>query len=180
MRVVVLPYSDSWPLLFEQEAERLASALAGWLVGRVEHIGSTAVPGLAAKPILDMLAPVADLEQARQALPVLADLGYRHADHRPHEALWFCRQQGEDYGTRTHQLHLTRPGSALWRERITFRDALRADPGLAAEYGTLKLTSSRSAGDLGDYTAGKREFVARVLRSNGLSLGPLDHTGPRS
>ena len=103
-----MPYSDSWPLLFQHEAARLRPALAPWLVGNVEHIGSTAVPGLAAKPVLDMLAPIADLEVALAAVPVLADLGYRHADHRPREALWFYEQQGEDYDTRTHQLHLLR------------------------------------------------------------------------
>ena len=60
------------------------AALAPWLLGAVEHIGSTAVPGLAAKPILDMLAPVADLKVARAAVPVLADLGYRHGNRCSH------------------------------------------------------------------------------------------------
>ena len=77
-----MPYSASWPVLFEQEAARLHAALSRWLVGDVEHVGSTAVPGLAAKPVLDMLAPVADVEAAREAVPALVDLGYRHADHR--------------------------------------------------------------------------------------------------
>ena len=171
MSVLVLPYSDSWPVLFQAEAQRLAATLAGWLVGDIEHVGSTAVPGLAAKPILDMLAPVADLDPARSAIPVLSDLGYRHADHRPHEALWFYRQLGDDYDTRTHQLHLTRPGSALWRERLTFRDALRDDLSVLIEYQDLKHTLARSGGDLTGYTASKREFVIRVLRSKGIDLG---------
>ena len=158
-------------MLFEQEAVRLQTALAPWLLGGVEHIGSTAVPGLAAKPILDMLAPVADLNDARAAVPVLADLGYMHGDHRPREALWFYGQEGEGFETRTHQLHLTRPDSALWRERVAFRDALRADASLLDEYQALKKTLAANGGDLTAYTAGKRAFVAGVLRSTGLSLG---------
>lgn len=167
----MVPYSDSWPVLFEREAGRLHAALDPWLVGCVEHIGSTSVPGLAAKPVLDMLAPVADLDAAREAVPVLRELGYRHADHRPHEALWFYKQKEDDYGTRTHQLHLTRPDSALWRERIAFRDALRDQPTLVATYQALKQALAAGSGDLNDYTSGKRDFVAKVLRSKGLSLG---------
>ena len=170
MSVLVVPYSDSWPALFIAEADRLAATLAPWLVGNVVHIGSTAVPGLAAKPILDMLAPVEDLNAARSAIVVLAELGYRHADHRPDEALWFYKQQGEEHETRTHQLHLTRPDSALWRERLTFRDALRDDPSLMIEYQELKQTLASGAGDLTDYTGGKRDFVGRVLRSKGVDL----------
>lgn len=169
--VSVVPYSESWPMLFEQEAVRLQAALAPWLVGGVEHIGSTAVPGLAAKPILDMLAPVADLDVARAAVPVLAHLGYRYGDHRPWEALWFYEQKSEGFETRTHQLHLTRTDSALWRERVTFRDTLRADASLLGEYQALKKTLAASGGDLTAYTDGKRAFVAGVLRSKGLALG---------
>ena len=166
-----MPYSDGWPVLFEREAVRLHAALRPWLTGSVVHFGSTAVPGMAAKPILDMLAPVADLAEARAAVPVLSDLGYRHVDHRPHEALWFYEQQGEDAGTRTHQLHLTRPDSALWRERLAFRDALREDAILLAEYQALKQTLASGCAGLAEYTAGKRHFVAEVLRSRGLRLG---------
>jgi GrpB-like predicted nucleotidyltransferase (UPF0157 family) len=168
--IAVLPYSDAWPVLFEQEAVRLRVVLKPWLVGGVHHIGSTAVPGLAAKPILDMLAGVDDLTQARDAVPVLANLDYQHADHRPHEALWFYKQNGDDYGTRTHQLHLTRKDSALWRERLMFRDALRAEPVLAGEYQALKRRLASQSEVLTDYTGGKREFVAAVLERAGLRL----------
>lgn len=168
MGVLVVPYSDSWPVLFASESDRLAAALSPWLVGSIEHIGSTAVPRLAAKPILDMLAPVSALDAARSAVPVLADLGYRHAEHRPREALWFYKQHGEDRETRTHQLHLTRPCSALWRERLTFRDALRDDPSLLLEYQDLKQSLAPRSGDLTEYTDGKRDFVLRVLRSTGV------------
>ncbi len=171
MSVLVVPYSSSWPALFAAEAELLTPRLAPWLAGDVEHIGSTAVPGLSAKPIIDMLAPVVDLDAARAGISLLADLGWRHAEHRPHEALWFYRQRDEDYDTRTHQLHLTRPDSALWRERIVFRDALRDDPALVSEYQDLKQAVASTADELSDYTGGKRDFVRRVLLSRGVTLG---------
>jgi GrpB-like predicted nucleotidyltransferase (UPF0157 family) len=169
MSIAVVPYSDAWPALFEQEQVRLRKALAPWLIGAVQHIGSTSIEGLAAKPILDMLAPVSDIEHARDAVPVLLRLGYCHAVHRPHEALWFYRQTGDDYGTRTHQLHLTRPDSALWKERLAFRDALRADPRLSSEYEDLKRGLAQQENPA-TYTDGKRDFVASVLKRAGLEL----------
>ena len=168
--VTVVPSSPAWPPMFEQEAARLTAVLEPWLAGGVHHIGSTAIPGLAAKPILDMIAGIHDLGEARAAVPVLSGLGYRHADHRPHEALWFFKQVGDDYGTRTHQLHLTRVDSALWRERLAFRDALRGDPGLRAEYEDLKRRLAEGTASLADYTAGKRAFVQKVLEAAGLTL----------
>lgn len=169
MSVLVAAYSSSWAGLFEQEAAVLRSRLAPWLSGTVEHVGSTAVPGLAAKPILDMLAGVRDLGEASAAVPVLADLGYRHADHRPDEALWLFKQPGDTYEQRTHQLHLTLTGSALWRERLAFRDALRRDAGLLSEYASLKGDLAGRA-DLAAYTQGKRAFVSRVLAAEGVEL----------
>jgi len=168
--VCVCPYSSAWPGSFRQEARLLRAALAPWLSQGIEHIGSTAVPGLAAKPILDMLAGITDLNAARQAIPVLAELGYRHADHRPHEALWFYKQPGEEYELRTHQLHLTRADSNLWLERLAFRDALREDPRLRDGYESLKQVLS-SETDLVAYTRGKREFVSAVLLARGVQLG---------
>lgn len=170
MAVSVVPYSECWPSQFESEATLLRECLSSWCVGEIEHIGSTSVRGLASKPIVDMLAGVKDLEQARQAIPVLAGLGYEHADHRPHEALWFYKQLGEDYAQRSHQLHLTQVGSALWRERLTFRDALRCDAGLRDEYQALKQTLAVTTSELMDYNQGKRDFISRVLRDNGVAL----------
>ena len=148
----------------------LEARLAPWLSGAVEHIGSTAVPGLDAKPIVDMLGPVRDLHVARDAIPVLAELGYQRGEHRPDEALWFYKQTDKTYETRTHQLHLTCLDSRLWRERIVFRDALREDDGLREEYAGLKHALSK-APDLDAYTDGKRAFVAGVLTSRGVQLG---------
>jgi GrpB-like predicted nucleotidyltransferase (UPF0157 family) len=163
-RVRVVPYDPSWPGLFEQERKRLERVLTPWLEGGVHHIGSTAVPGLAAKPSLDLLAGVRDLEEARAAVQPLCAEGYEHAFHRA-DALWF-RKAGA-------ALHLTEPGSPLWRERLAFRDALRADPALAAEYEALKLRlAEEHPHDASAYTGGHRAFVARVLAAAGIELAP--------
>ncbi|HVM16574.1 MAG TPA: GrpB family protein [Gaiellaceae bacterium] len=163
-RVVVVPYDPEWPLLFERERELLERVLAPWLSGGVHHIGSTAIPGIAAKSSLDLMAGVRDLEEARAAVEPLRARGYEHAFHRL-DALWF-RKSGA-------ALHLTEPASPLWRERLAFRDALRADPALAAEYEALKLRLAREhPHDRRAYTDGKRAFVAGVLAGRGIALAP--------
>jgi GrpB-like predicted nucleotidyltransferase (UPF0157 family) len=160
----VVPYDPDWPRRFEAERVRLEGVLEPWLQGGIHHIGATSVPGLAAKPFVDMMAGVRDFEEARAAYkPLLAD-GWEHTPHRPGISHHFAKA---GYG-----LHLTEPGSDLWNERLAFRDALRTDPELVAEYATLKLRlAEEHPDDIGAYTAGKREFVGRVLAKSGLSFG---------
>ena len=141
----------------------LAEALDPWLRGGIHHIGSTAVRGLPAKPIIDMMAGIRDLEEAQAASGPLEALGYSYRTHRP-EAHLFVKP---GYG-----VHLTEPGSDLWRERLAFRDVLRADPALAREYGEWKLTRAAEDPAAGPYSADKRPFVARVLERSGIVLGP--------
>ena len=168
----LVPYDPDWPRRFEAERAVLERVLAPWLHGGIHHIGSTAVPGIAAKPIIDMLAGVRDLEESRAAFEPLAELGYEYAFHRP-RTHWFSKPPLRSAAERTHGLHLTEPGSDLWQERLAFRDALRADAGLRAEYEALKLRlAAQHPGDIGAYTAGKREFVARVLATAGIQLRP--------
>jgi GrpB-like predicted nucleotidyltransferase (UPF0157 family) len=177
MPIRVMPYDPDWVTQFEQQRNLLAQLLAPWLSGGIHHIGSTSVPGLAAKPILDMMAGVADLAAARSAIPVLEGCGWVHAPHRP-QAHWFYRPNTPLGHEHTHHLHLTQPGGALWRERLAFRDALRADPALRQEYQTLKLRLAEQHADDGNgYTADKRAFVTRVLALAGITLppGPSPH-----
>jgi GrpB-like predicted nucleotidyltransferase (UPF0157 family) len=162
--ISVVPYDPEWPRLFEAERGRLDHVLEPWLEGGIHHIGATSVPGLAAKPYVDMMAGVRDFEEARAAYQPLVESGYEHTPHRPGIAHHFSK---EGYG-----LHLTEPGSDLWNERLAFRDALRSDPELVTEYAALKLRLAQEhADDIQAYTDGKREFVGRVLASAGLSFG---------
>jgi GrpB-like predicted nucleotidyltransferase (UPF0157 family) len=153
----------------------LEDVLAPWLEGGIHHSGSTAIPGLTAKPIVDMMTGVRDLEEARAAFAPLQLYTYYHAPHRP-GTHHFSKPPGP-WWTYTHGLHLTQPGGDLWRERLAFRDALRADPALATEYADLKVRLAKEHGiEVERYTVGKRAFVARVLASAGLTLPP---TSPR-
>jgi GrpB-like predicted nucleotidyltransferase (UPF0157 family) len=169
VQIVVEPYDADWPRRFDAERRLLEDVLAPWLEGGIHHIGSTAVPGLAAKPILDMMAGVRDFEEARSAFEPLGEHGYVSEPHRPGIAHHFVKRSRSRL---TFGLHLTEPGSDLWRERLAFRDALRADRELAAEYEALKLRLARElADDRGAYTTGKRAFVAGVLARFGLQPG---------
>jgi GrpB-like predicted nucleotidyltransferase (UPF0157 family) len=167
----VLLYDPEWPRRFEAERAVLEQALAVWLVGGIHHVGSTAVPGLAAKPTIDMIGGVRDLEAARAAFEPLRSLEYQYREHRP-EAHCFHKPRGAQWWEATHHLHLTEPGSDIWRERLAFRDVLRADPALAAEYQEWKLTHGRGAGAVSAYVGDKRAFVARVLAKAGIGLKP--------
>ncbi|MGH3740376.1 MAG: GrpB family protein [Micromonosporaceae bacterium] len=185
MPINVMPYDPAWPERFDAERALLEDVLAPWLSGGVHHIGSTSVPDLHAKPIIDMIAGVRDLAEASAAIDVLASHSYAHAPHRP-RAYWLYKPSGP--GSRagaagepaadatwrlsTHGLHLTEPGSDLWRERLAFRDALRRDPALRDEYQELKLRLAAAHDELAEYTADKRAFVARVLAAEGIALAP--------
>ncbi len=161
--IAVLRYDVEWPRRFEVERALRERVLAPWLEGGIHHVGSTAVPGLVAKPVLDMIAGVRDLEEARAAYRPLLEHEYIHEPHRPGILHHFAKPALR-LSRPTHGPHLTEPGSDLWRERLAFRDALRADPGLAAEYEALKLGLAREhPTDHRAYTGGKRAFVARVL-----------------
>jgi GrpB-like predicted nucleotidyltransferase (UPF0157 family) len=167
--IAVVPYDLAWPRRFEAERALLEDVLRPWLRGGIHHVGSTAVRGLAAKPIIDMIAGVRDLEEAHAAFGPLAEHEYVYAPHRPTVAHHFSKPS-LDLSEVTHGLHLTEAGSDLWRERIAFRDALRADAALAAEYEALKLRlAEQHRNDVAAYTQAKRAFVARVL---GPSLAP--------
>jgi GrpB-like predicted nucleotidyltransferase (UPF0157 family) len=166
---VVVPYDPEWALQFEVECAMLERVIAPWLHGGVHHIGSTSVPGLAAKPIIDILAGVRDLEASRAAFEPLATLGYAWHEHRPEAHAFFKPADGAQP---THHLHLTVSGSDLWRERLAFRDALRADPALVEEYAAWKVEHADGTGPRDRYTAGKRPFVLRVLESRGIALKP--------
>ena len=166
-RAIVVPYDPRWPALFEEMAAQI-KRVAGDRILAVEHVGSTSIPGLAAKPILDILVSVPDFEKARELVPDLTSLGF---EFRPHEEIpdrhYFCLLIGT---RRTHHLSLAHPDSNHYRVTIAFRDALRSDRKLAEAYETLKLDLARRyPRDRDRYIDGKTEFVLGVLRSCGLS-----------
>ena len=137
--------------------------LAPWIVGGVHHIGSTAVPGLAAKPIVDVMVGVESLEASLPARPAVEAVGYMWAPYRPDEFHWFCKPSPE---RRTHHLILVPHEHPTFAARLAFRDALREDAALAAEYEALKRElAARHEHDREAYTDGKADFVVRMTRA---------------
>ena len=167
-----LPYDPEWAARFEEEAALLRVTLAPWLTEDVHHVGSTSIPGMWAKPVIDMIAGVQDLEASRAAFEPLSDLGYQYKEHRRDAHAFAKPPNRPTQWDETHHLHLTVPGSELWRERLAFRDALRADPALRAEYSDWKI---QHYGRMSASPASpKRPFVERVLASQGITLKPDD------
>ena len=160
--VIIVEYDRGWPRMFEDEKGRILAVIGPHLVA-IEHIGSTAVPGLAAKPIIDILAGVRRLEDARECIAPLAGIGY---DYVPEfevdlpERRYFRKGRNERH---THHLHMIEFQSPFWRRHVAFRDYLRAHPDEAARYADLKRTLAAKFGsDRGAYTDAKTEYVRGV------------------
>ena len=163
--IELVPYNPAWPAAFEVERDLLEQVLQPWLAGRIEHFGSTAVPGLAAKPVIDIMAAVRDLESSRAALPALEAMGYCYAPYRPELMHWFCKPSPQH---RTHHLHLVPLDSKLWTERLAFRDLLVSDPTVARDYAELKhRLAGEHRNDRERYTDEKSPFIENALRKAG-------------
>jgi GrpB-like predicted nucleotidyltransferase (UPF0157 family) len=155
------PYHADWPVRFESECALLTPILAPWLAGPIEHVGSTAVLGLAAKPTIDVMAAVYNLEHSRPALTELERVGYCYAPYQEDVMHWLCKPNP---AVRTHHLHLVPYGSQVWQERILFRDRLRTDIRLAESYANLKRNLARlHENDREAYTQAKSSFIREAI-----------------
>jgi GrpB-like predicted nucleotidyltransferase (UPF0157 family) len=161
--ISIVAYDPEWPRLFEMEAENLRSLLPRSLIKRIEHFGSTAVPGLAAKAVVDILVEVSSLDETRQLIvPLMERAGYDYfwrTDVTPPYP-WFIKRNSS--GIRTHHIHMVEADSRLW-ERLYFRDYLREFPDEAGRYERLKRRlCEEHPKDRVAYTEGKAEFVVPV------------------
>jgi GrpB-like predicted nucleotidyltransferase (UPF0157 family) len=158
----LVPYDSTWPERFEAERAALEEAVGRWVLGGIHHIGSTAVPGMEAKPVIDIMAGVRDLEESRSCFEPLGRLEYVYFPYLPAERHWFCKP---DPSRRTHHLHLVPADSPRFRDHLAFRDRLRADPEFARQYTELKRRlAARFERDREAYTEGKDDFIATALR----------------
>jgi GrpB-like predicted nucleotidyltransferase (UPF0157 family) len=158
--IELVSYDVTWPARFREECEELRRALEPWLVGPIEHIGSTAIPGLAAKPVIDIMAAVDNLESSRPAIDAAADLGYCYFPYQADRKHWFCKPSP---AFRTHHLHLVPLESPQWVRPLAFRDYLRARVDVAAEYEALKRRlANEFRFDREAYTDGKGPFIDAV------------------
>jgi GrpB-like predicted nucleotidyltransferase (UPF0157 family) len=159
--VKLAPYDEMWPRLFEAEKERLLKALRG-IIFEVEHIGSTAIPGLAAKPLIDMMASVKSLSDYKKAIEPLRELGYEYMPERVLVDRAFFPKGSEE--NRTFHLNLVEKGSRQWEEALLFRDYLRTHPEERNEYQCLKERLAQTFAENREmYTKGKNGFISKVL-----------------
>jgi GrpB-like predicted nucleotidyltransferase (UPF0157 family) len=170
--ISIAPYNPKWPRSFEEEANVLRLKLPVSSINRIEHFGSTAVPGLAAKPIIDILVEVASLDETqKQIVPVLESEGYDYfwrTDTDPPYA-WFIKRESE--GKRTHHIHMVEADSKLW-ERLYFRDYLREFHVEAKYYEELKQSlSEKYPNDRIAYTKGKAQFIESITERAKLYYG---------
>lgn len=160
---VVSPYSAEWPKLFEAIREEFLLVFSPTVVA-IEHIGSTSVPGLAAKPVIDVVLGADSLADIESKIKPLGELGYtyvsKYEDQIPTRR-YFVKSLPTSL--RIH-VHGVEQGSRLWQEHIAFRDSLRADEDLRSRYQALKLRLAEEfADDKPAYTAAKNPFIQSVL-----------------
>jgi GrpB-like predicted nucleotidyltransferase (UPF0157 family) len=157
---VVRPYDERWPREFEREAAALRALLAG-LVTAIEHVGSTAVPGLASKPVLDIAIAYPNRSVLAQARRRLVAARYHDRGELGNAGAVFAK--GPEHA-RTHLLHLVPAGSPQWADYLRFRDALRRDAELRERYAALKTElAHRFPSDRAAYLEGKRQLIEAAL-----------------
>ncbi len=162
--VVIVDYDLRWPYFYEEEMDRVTKAV-GHIIRRIAHIGSTAVPGLAAKPIVDIMAGVADAASAEHCLGALAEIGYADVTPQPEEEKewYYCLGKHPAEG-RGYHVHLMQYPSACWDRHTLFRDYLRSRADVAAAYDRLKRElAARFRDDRPGYTEAKDDFIEKAL-----------------
>lgn len=161
--IVIVDYDPDWQARFEAEKKVIFDALGGSLVA-LEHIGSTSVAGLGAKPIIDMLAGIRQLADAVACIPTLQRLGYEYVPQFEAEfpERRFFRRGAPD--ARTYHLHMVEVGSDFWERHLLFRDYLRSYPEIAQDYEVLKRRLADLYGaDRESYTKAKTDFIVSSL-----------------
>ncbi len=161
--IVVVDYDPSWPALFESERERLTFFLGDRSLD-IQHIGSTSIPGIAAKPVIDIALGFEALSQADRCISRLEEAGYSYVPEfeaalPDRRFLWRVDSNAQRY-----HLHLADIHSRRWSDPIVFRDYLRRYPEAARDYAQLKVSLAVSCGsNVGAYVEGKSGFVEKIL-----------------
>jgi GrpB-like predicted nucleotidyltransferase (UPF0157 family) len=170
--VEVVDYDHSWPAQYAEERDRIAAAIGDTALA-IEHVGGTAVPGLPAKPVIDLMVGVEDIERAGPAVAGLINLGYEYVPEFESELpdrRYFRRGAPE-----SHHVHMVSASSDFFQEHLLFRDWLREHPQAAEEYGKLKRgLASRHRLDRDAYRAGKLPFIDTVVAAARREAGGQD------
>ena len=176
--VHVEQYDENWPTLYRIEAAMITAATGSHFV-EIEHIGSTAIPGMPAKPIVDILAAVTSWERFDELVECLSCIGYRYTpesegDDRSRRV--FRKGPDDMRLLRTHHLHVTESGSSHWGRLVGFRDQLRDSAADAAAYVALKRRlAEQFSNDSRSYTQGKADFVRGVeAKRDEFTIGDIE------
>jgi GrpB-like predicted nucleotidyltransferase (UPF0157 family) len=169
-RIDIVPYNPDWPRMFLLEKNHLLSCLPDTIIKRIEHFGSTAIPQISAKPIIDILVEVASLEETKRiVVPILTAQGYEYfwrpswGDDVPPFYTWFIKRDMN--GQRTHHIHMVEQNFEHW-DRLFFRDYLIDHPDIAKEYERIKINLARELSiDRVNYTKSKTEFIVKITQT---------------
>ncbi|MFW9923521.1 MAG: GrpB family protein [Candidatus Thorarchaeota archaeon] len=164
-QIEVIEFDENWFLKFDKEKSILENIL-GSLILQIEHIGSTAIQGLAAKPIIDIMIGVESLEKANECIPYLEKLGYEYIPEHENELpnRRFFRKPPRGSTKRDFHIHIVVLGSSFWRKQLFFRDYLRSNINARIDYGNLKKELAIKYHDNRyEYTNAKTEFILNIL-----------------
>lgn len=172
MAITIVPYDPRWPALFDLERGMLDEAL-GDRVLEINHIGSTSVPGLSAKPVIDIQLVVDNLQPREAYEETLTGLGYQWMDSgEEHRRVHFAKKGPPQ----SYNLHVVEKDNVAYLRHILLRDRLREDEGLRAKYERLKFRLARLTDDSNEYAELKTEFIESVVsetaRQQGLQYNP--------
>jgi GrpB-like predicted nucleotidyltransferase (UPF0157 family) len=166
--ISIVPYNPEWPGLFEKEAAFLRNRLPTNIIKRIEHFGSTAIPGLSAKPIIDILVEVSSLDEVKkQIIPIMESEGYEYfwrptIGNQPPYYTWFIKRNSD--GKRTYHIHMVEEDSELW-DRLYFRDYLKEFTAEAKRYEELKKSlSAEFSNNRVEYTKRKTDFIISITK----------------
>jgi GrpB-like predicted nucleotidyltransferase (UPF0157 family) len=163
-RIKIVEHDPGWAESFEQQRRRVEPVLRPWLTGPIEHIGSTAVPGLPAKAIIDMAAVAREVEACAEAFGTLASLGWVHAPEPGDREARKWSLCFPSIQRRSHHLHILEEGSSSLRTLLAFRDHLRVTPADREEYARIKRAlAAADDEDRPAYRSGKAPFITGVL-----------------
>jgi GrpB-like predicted nucleotidyltransferase (UPF0157 family) len=181
--IEVVPYNPEWPRMFQEEKVHLESVLPRELITRIDHFGSTAVPGLPAKPVIDILVGVTSLHETKERIvPILEAGGYEYfwrpafGDDTPPFYAWFIKR--DDAGARLAHIHMVEPSSDFW-VRLLFRDYLIAHPNVAKAYASLKhRLETEHSENRRAYTEAKGDFIREMTERAKQYIGGTQGHGP--
>ena len=161
--VRLMPHDRKWKLIFERERKRLAKKLRG-LVIDIQHVGSTAIVGIPAKPIIDISMGVPNMRSAKKLVKLLTPLGYKLRPEFGGSNTQLLFVRGPER-RRTHYLHVMKYNGKMWKNDVLFRDHLRGNRSLARTYAALKKKlAKRYADDRASYTARKSKFILATIK----------------